>query len=136
MRSLDSFKCSVGNLTVFWIPALRQTFLFKLIYFTGCFLSVSYVPHNLFWILQMRRQEAFSLKTNLSILIMGIIRIFFWWCLAELMIHLMYIHALYSSAPPLEAASFWALGEYRNSSRNLPSPRTPRTTVYYFYVHL
>uniref|UniRef100_A0A8C0EDJ2 Hedgehog acyltransferase n=1 Tax=Bubo bubo TaxID=30461 RepID=A0A8C0EDJ2_BUBBB len=59
---------------------------------------------------QMRRQEAFSLKTNLSILIVGIIRIFFWWCLAELMIHLMYIHALYSSAPPLEAASYWALG--------------------------
>ncbi|KFP64262.1 Protein-cysteine N-palmitoyltransferase HHAT, partial [Cariama cristata] len=59
---------------------------------------------------QMRRQEAFSLKTNLSILIMGIIRIFFWWCLAELMIHLMYIHALYSSASPLEAVSYWALG--------------------------
>ncbi|XP_071662118.1 protein-cysteine N-palmitoyltransferase HHAT isoform X4 [Patagioenas fasciata] len=59
---------------------------------------------------QMRRQETFSLKTNLSILIVGIIRIIFWWCLAELMIHLMYIHALYSSVPPLEAASYWALG--------------------------
>ncbi|XP_061847360.1 protein-cysteine N-palmitoyltransferase HHAT isoform X4 [Colius striatus] len=59
---------------------------------------------------QMRKQEAFSLKTNLSILILGIIRIFFWWYLAELMIHLMYIHALYSSATPLEAASYWALG--------------------------
>jgi len=70
----------------------------------------------------MRRQEAFNLKTNLSILIMGVIRVFFWWCLAELMIHLVYIHALYSSAAPLEAASYWALGEYRNNSRNLPSP--------------
>ncbi|XP_009667247.1 protein-cysteine N-palmitoyltransferase HHAT isoform X1 [Struthio camelus] len=59
---------------------------------------------------QMRRQEAFSLKTNLGILIVGIIRIFFWWCLAELMIHLMYIHAIYSSSPPLEAVSYWALG--------------------------
>ncbi|XP_064504369.1 protein-cysteine N-palmitoyltransferase HHAT isoform X1 [Pseudopipra pipra] len=59
---------------------------------------------------QMRRQEAFSVKSNLSILIVGIIRIFFWWCLAELMIHLMYIHALYSSALPLESASYWALG--------------------------
>ncbi|KAK2535642.1 Hhat [Columba guinea] len=59
---------------------------------------------------QMRRQETFSLKTNLGILIVGIIRIIFWWCLAELMIHLMYIHALYSSVPPLEAASYWALG--------------------------
>ncbi|KAJ7422975.1 protein-cysteine N-palmitoyltransferase HHAT [Pitangus sulphuratus] len=58
---------------------------------------------------QMRRQEAFSVKSNLSILIVGIIRIFFWWCLAELMIHLMYIHALYSSALPLESASYWAL---------------------------
>lgn len=69
----------------------------------------------------MRRQEAFSVKTNLIILIVGIIRIFFWWCLAELMIHLMYIHALYSSALPLESASYWALGEYRNNSRNLSS---------------
>ncbi|KAJ7407047.1 protein-cysteine N-palmitoyltransferase HHAT-like protein [Willisornis vidua] len=60
---------------------------------------------------QMRRQEAFSVKSNLSILIVGIIRIFFWWCLAELMIHLMYIHALYSSALPLESASYWALAE-------------------------
>ncbi|XP_064365705.1 protein-cysteine N-palmitoyltransferase HHAT isoform X4 [Dromaius novaehollandiae] len=59
---------------------------------------------------KMRRQEAFSLKTNLGILIVGIIRIFFWWCLAELMIHLMYIHAIYSSSPPLEAVSYWALG--------------------------
>ncbi|XP_053795388.1 protein-cysteine N-palmitoyltransferase HHAT isoform X2 [Vidua chalybeata] len=59
---------------------------------------------------QMRRQEAINVKTNLSILIVGIIRIFFWWCLAELMIHLMYIHALYSSALPLESASYWALG--------------------------
>uniref|UniRef100_A0A8C9MSI8 Hedgehog acyltransferase n=1 Tax=Serinus canaria TaxID=9135 RepID=A0A8C9MSI8_SERCA len=59
---------------------------------------------------QMRRQEAFSVKTNLIIFIVGIIRIFFWWCLAELMIHLMYIHALYSSALPLESASYWALG--------------------------
>ncbi|XP_051469486.1 protein-cysteine N-palmitoyltransferase HHAT isoform X3 [Apus apus] len=59
---------------------------------------------------KMRKKEAFSLKTNLSILIVGLIRIFFWWCLAELMIHLMYIHALYSSGQPLEAASYWALG--------------------------
>nr|XP_027308799.2 protein-cysteine N-palmitoyltransferase HHAT isoform X1 [Anas platyrhynchos] len=59
---------------------------------------------------QMRKQEAFSLKTNVGILIVGIIRIFFWWCLAELMIHLMYIHAICSSSPPLEAVSYWALG--------------------------
>ncbi|OXB72449.1 UNVERIFIED_CONTAM: hypothetical protein H355_009242 [Colinus virginianus] len=61
---------------------------------------------------QMRKQEAFSLKTNLGILIMGIIRIFFWWCLAELMIHFMYIHAICSTSSPLEAMSYWALGEY------------------------
>ncbi|KFP95952.1 Protein-cysteine N-palmitoyltransferase HHAT, partial [Leptosomus discolor] len=59
---------------------------------------------------QMRQEEDFSLKTNLCVLIVSIIRILFWWCLAELMIHLMYIHALYSSALPLEAASYWALG--------------------------
>lgn len=84
----------------------------------------------------MRSQEAFSLKTNLRILMVGIMRIFFWWCLAELMIHLMYIHALYNSAPPLEAASYWALGEYRNNSRYLLSPPTSRTPVYFSCVPL
>uniref|UniRef100_A0A8V0Z1W9 Hedgehog acyltransferase n=1 Tax=Gallus gallus TaxID=9031 RepID=A0A8V0Z1W9_CHICK len=59
---------------------------------------------------QMRKQEAFSLKTNLVILIVGIIRIFFWWCLAELMIHFMYIHAICSTSSSLEAMSYWALG--------------------------
>ncbi|XP_072712958.1 protein-cysteine N-palmitoyltransferase HHAT isoform X2 [Ciconia boyciana] len=82
--SLLTWLCSLILLSTLRIPAVEET--------------------------KMRRQEAFSLKTNLSILIVGIIRIFFWWCLAELMIHLMYIHALYSSAPPLEAASYWALG--------------------------
>ncbi|XP_075352469.1 protein-cysteine N-palmitoyltransferase HHAT isoform X2 [Mycteria americana] len=82
--SLLTWLCSLILLSTLRIPAVEET--------------------------KMRRQEAFSLKTNLSILIVGIIRIFFWWCLAELMIHLMYIHALYSSVPPLEAASYWALG--------------------------
>ncbi|RMC12438.1 hypothetical protein DUI87_09953 [Hirundo rustica rustica] len=83
-QSLLTWLCSLTLLSTLRIPAVEET--------------------------KMRRQEAFSVKTNLSILIVGIIRIFFWWCLAELMIHLMYIHALYSSALPLESASYWALG--------------------------
>ncbi|XP_059574166.1 protein-cysteine N-palmitoyltransferase HHAT isoform X2 [Alligator mississippiensis] len=59
---------------------------------------------------QMRRQEACRLKTNFRILILGMVRIFFWWWLAELMIHLMYMHAFYSSSPHLEAMSDWTLG--------------------------
>uniref|UniRef100_A0A8C8SDI1 Hedgehog acyltransferase n=1 Tax=Pelusios castaneus TaxID=367368 RepID=A0A8C8SDI1_9SAUR len=59
---------------------------------------------------QMRRQEACSLKSNLCILLLGIVRIFCWWCLAELMIHLMYIHAIYSSSSHLEVVSYWTLG--------------------------
>ncbi|XP_026508338.1 protein-cysteine N-palmitoyltransferase HHAT isoform X1 [Terrapene carolina triunguis] len=59
---------------------------------------------------QMKRQEACSLKINLCILLLGIVRIFFWWWLAELMIHLMYIHAIYSSSSHLEAVSYWTLG--------------------------
>ncbi|CAM2111139.1 unnamed protein product [Caretta caretta] len=58
---------------------------------------------------QMKRPEACSLKSNLCILLLGIIRIFFWWWLAELMIHLMYIHAIYSSSSHLEAVSYWTL---------------------------
>ncbi|XP_065257729.1 protein-cysteine N-palmitoyltransferase HHAT isoform X3 [Emys orbicularis] len=59
---------------------------------------------------QMKRQEACSLKINLCILLLGMVRIFFWWWLAELMIHLMYIHAIYSSSSHLEAVSYWTLG--------------------------
>ncbi|XP_073195103.1 protein-cysteine N-palmitoyltransferase HHAT isoform X7 [Lepidochelys kempii] len=59
---------------------------------------------------QMKRPEACSLKSNLCILLLGIVRIFFWWWLAELMIHLMYIHAIYSSSSHLEAVSYWTLG--------------------------
>nr|XP_014435973.1 protein-cysteine N-palmitoyltransferase HHAT isoform X6 [Pelodiscus sinensis] len=59
---------------------------------------------------QMRRQEACSLKSNLCVLLLGVVRIFFWWWLAELIIHLMYIHAIYSSSSHLEAVSYWTLG--------------------------
>ncbi|XP_065257730.1 protein-cysteine N-palmitoyltransferase HHAT isoform X4 [Emys orbicularis] len=59
---------------------------------------------------KMKRQEACSLKINLCILLLGMVRIFFWWWLAELMIHLMYIHAIYSSSSHLEAVSYWTLG--------------------------
>ncbi|XP_050807843.1 protein-cysteine N-palmitoyltransferase HHAT isoform X6 [Gopherus flavomarginatus] len=59
---------------------------------------------------QMKRQEACSLKIKLCILLLDIVRIFLWWWLAELMIHLMYIHAIYSSSSHLEAVSYWTLG--------------------------
>lgn len=65
----------------------------------------------------MRRQEACRLKTNFRILILGMVRIFFWWWLAELMIHLMYMHAFYSSSPHLEAMSDWTLGQYENKDK-------------------
>uniref|UniRef100_A0A8D0GC85 Hedgehog acyltransferase n=1 Tax=Sphenodon punctatus TaxID=8508 RepID=A0A8D0GC85_SPHPU len=59
---------------------------------------------------QMRKQESYSLKSNLCILVLGVVRILFWWWLAELMIHLMYIHAICSSSPLLESVSYWTLG--------------------------
>uniref|UniRef100_A0A6I8P1B4 Hedgehog acyltransferase n=2 Tax=Ornithorhynchus anatinus TaxID=9258 RepID=A0A6I8P1B4_ORNAN len=59
---------------------------------------------------QLQSQEAHSLKANLRLLVLGGVRLFCWWWLAELMIHLMYMHALCSSTPHLEAVSYWTLG--------------------------
>ncbi|XP_075386083.1 protein-cysteine N-palmitoyltransferase HHAT isoform X3 [Tenrec ecaudatus] len=59
---------------------------------------------------QMRQQEPCSLWTNLRALARGLGRLLCWWWLAELMVHLMYMHALYSSTALLEAASYWTLG--------------------------
>ncbi|XP_044528401.1 protein-cysteine N-palmitoyltransferase HHAT isoform X3 [Gracilinanus agilis] len=59
---------------------------------------------------KMQNQESYSLKANLSIFVLGIGRLLYWWWLAELMIHLMYMHALYSNTFLLEAVSSWALG--------------------------
>ncbi|XP_039770780.1 protein-cysteine N-palmitoyltransferase HHAT isoform X3 [Ornithorhynchus anatinus] len=59
---------------------------------------------------KLQSQEAHSLKANLRLLVLGGVRLFCWWWLAELMIHLMYMHALCSSTPHLEAVSYWTLG--------------------------
>ncbi|XP_068930888.1 protein-cysteine N-palmitoyltransferase HHAT [Petaurus breviceps papuanus] len=62
------------------------------------------------FIKQMQNQESYSLKANLRIFVLGVSRLLCWWWMAELMIHLMYMHALYSSSFLLEAVSSWALG--------------------------
>ncbi|XP_007446422.1 PREDICTED: protein-cysteine N-palmitoyltransferase HHAT, partial [Lipotes vexillifer] len=62
------------------------------------------------FIAQMQQQEPGSPKASLSILARGLGRLLSCWWLAELMIHLMYMHAIYSSTPVLRAVSCWTLG--------------------------
>ncbi|ELK16138.1 Protein-cysteine N-palmitoyltransferase HHAT [Pteropus alecto] len=62
------------------------------------------------FIRQMQQQEHGPLKFSLPVLARGLGRLFCGWCLAELMVHLMYMHAIYSSAPLLGAVSCWTLG--------------------------
>uniref|UniRef100_F7H863 Hedgehog acyltransferase n=1 Tax=Callithrix jacchus TaxID=9483 RepID=F7H863_CALJA len=59
---------------------------------------------------KMQQQERDSLKTSLCVLALGLGRLLFWWWLAELMAHLMYMHAIYSSIPLLGTVSCWTLG--------------------------
>ncbi|XP_069810919.1 protein-cysteine N-palmitoyltransferase HHAT isoform X6 [Dendropsophus ebraccatus] len=47
---------------------------------------------------------------TLSGLLADVCRLVLWWFLAELMIHTMYMHAMYSSSAILEHASYWTLG--------------------------
>ncbi|XP_008514916.1 protein-cysteine N-palmitoyltransferase HHAT isoform X8 [Equus przewalskii] len=62
------------------------------------------------FIRQMQQQEHCSLKANLPVLVLGLGRLLCSWWLAELMVHLMYLHAIYSSTPLLGAVSSWTLG--------------------------
>ncbi|GAB1285901.1 Protein-cysteine N-palmitoyltransferase HHAT [Apodemus speciosus] len=59
---------------------------------------------------QMQQPELISLQHSLCILAKGLGRLLCWWWLTELMVHLMYMHALYSSIPLLESVSCWTLG--------------------------
>ncbi|XP_004578733.2 protein-cysteine N-palmitoyltransferase HHAT [Ochotona princeps] len=59
---------------------------------------------------QMQQQELGLRKTSLGVLAWGLGRLLCWWVLAELMAHLMYMHAIYSSIPLLETVSCWTLG--------------------------
>uniref|UniRef100_A0A2K5DCX1 Hedgehog acyltransferase n=1 Tax=Aotus nancymaae TaxID=37293 RepID=A0A2K5DCX1_AOTNA len=59
---------------------------------------------------KMQQQERDSLKASLCVLALGLGRLLFWWWLAELMAHLMYMHAFYSSIPLLGTVSCWTLG--------------------------
>ncbi|XP_075451826.1 protein-cysteine N-palmitoyltransferase HHAT isoform X2 [Ascaphus truei] len=56
---------------------------------------------------QMQKQDV---GPEIYGLAQDIARLFLWWWLAELMLHLMYIHAIYSNYPLLEYVSCWALG--------------------------
>ncbi|XP_040593122.1 protein-cysteine N-palmitoyltransferase HHAT isoform X3 [Mesocricetus auratus] len=59
---------------------------------------------------QMQQPELSSPKHSLGILAKGLGRLLCWWWLAELMVCLMYMHALYNSIPLLESVSCWTLG--------------------------
>ena len=58
----------------------------------------------------MQRQEYCSLTSSLAAFAVGLGRLLCCWWLAELMVHLMYMHAIYGSASLLRAVSCWTLG--------------------------
>ncbi|XP_077013845.1 protein-cysteine N-palmitoyltransferase HHAT isoform X9 [Tamandua tetradactyla] len=60
--------------------------------------------------MKMQRPELGSLKASMCTLAVGLGRLLCWWWLAELMAHLMYMHAICSSAPLLGTVSCWTLG--------------------------
>ncbi|XP_073904502.1 protein-cysteine N-palmitoyltransferase HHAT isoform X4 [Castor canadensis] len=59
---------------------------------------------------KVQQPELCSLRDNLCVLAQGLGRLLCWWGLAELMAHLMYMHAIYSSIPLLRTVSCWTLG--------------------------
>lgn len=70
--------------------------------------SVLFSPPPPTFPLQMEQAEC---KVSAAWALGRVARVCVWWCLAELMIHLMYMHAIQSSETYLNALSPWALGE-------------------------
>ncbi|KAM7054198.1 protein-cysteine N-palmitoyltransferase HHAT isoform 3-T7 [Molossus nigricans] len=60
--------------------------------------------------IKMQQRERCPLRVSLAVLARGLGHLLRCWYLAELMVHLMYMHAIYSSAPLLSAVSCWTLG--------------------------
>ncbi|GAA6081231.1 protein-cysteine N-palmitoyltransferase HHAT, partial [Tachysurus ichikawai] len=49
-------------------------------------------------------------KVSLSVMLGQTLRVCLWWCLAELMIHFMYIHSIQNNETYLVVLPSWALG--------------------------
>lgn len=63
--------------------------------------------------LQMRRPAAESYRDEPAFryLVLRSVRIILWWCIAEYMIHAMYMHSIQSNETYLEILPPWALGK-------------------------
>ncbi|XP_063774347.1 protein-cysteine N-palmitoyltransferase HHAT isoform X3 [Pseudophryne corroboree] len=59
---------------------------------------------------QMQTQDTQWPNLTFCGLLADVFRLLLWWCLGELMIHTMYMHAIYSNYPTLEDVSYWTLG--------------------------
>ncbi|XP_077341848.1 protein-cysteine N-palmitoyltransferase HHAT [Lithobates pipiens] len=59
---------------------------------------------------QMQKPDTEWTNIRYRGLFTDVLRLLLWWFLAELMIHLMYMHAMYTHYPVLEEASYWTLG--------------------------
>lgn len=93
-----------GGRTFYSLPWMMAYVFYYPVFHNGPILSF---PE---FIGQMRQPEQCPLRLSLPVLARGLGRLFVCWCLAELMVHLMYMHAFYGSAPLLRAVSCWTLG--------------------------
>ncbi|KAG8443718.1 hypothetical protein GDO86_009043 [Hymenochirus boettgeri] len=59
---------------------------------------------------QIQSQEYDKPSSCIYLFTLNAVRLLLWWVLAELMIHFMYMHALYTNHSLLEKVSYWALG--------------------------
>ncbi|XP_053316941.1 protein-cysteine N-palmitoyltransferase HHAT [Spea bombifrons] len=59
---------------------------------------------------QLQNKDTSWPGPNILRLILDIFRLLLWWWLAESMLHLMYMHAMFSSYQLLERVSYWTLG--------------------------
>lgn len=61
--------------------------------------------------MQKSAEESNRDESALSYLVLRLGRIILWWCIAEYMIHVMYMHSIQSNETYIEILPPWALGK-------------------------
>ncbi|XP_075720706.1 protein-cysteine N-palmitoyltransferase HHAT isoform X2 [Rhinoderma darwinii] len=101
---LEYSSLQASDKSPFSLPSLMLYIFYYPLFHNGPIITYNEFTKQMF--AQDRRWPNF----HLSGLVADVFRLVLWWCLAELMIHTMYIHAMYSSYSILKDVSYWTLG--------------------------
>ncbi|KAG8584317.1 hypothetical protein GDO81_008774 [Engystomops pustulosus] len=101
---LEYSSLQAGDKSIFSFPSLMLYVFYYPLFHNGPIINYNEFAKQIF------AQDTRCTNFHPSGLVLDVLRLVLWWCLAELMIHTMYMHAISSSFTILEDVSYWALG--------------------------